>query len=389
MEDLVSAASAASADTSGQSSVVKRGIKAPGGGSKASDLYISFQHFGQSSGLDILAASAGNEYALELGALKNGVFTYSLLQALKTGAADNNADKKISLGELQRYVAASTARLTGGAQQPTFRQANLYQDIALFAAGDSYLERLMKAARRDDTEEIQSMLSTGAVDLKQVDANGFTPLHYAARQGSFAAAQLLIRAGADLKARTPIGATPLYLAMYNNHYRVAYLLLTSGAAIGDFQAWQVAELEKRTDAPMKDLLQRFPAIRDEQARYYALARALSAAALVRADSILRVQKLELDKPLIIEGIPVLFSPVYDDQVAAARWIIEQGASPDGRSSPDRWTPLMVAAYRGNEEMVRMLLEKGASKTARDTSGRTAADYARQSGKTAIVALLTN
>ncbi|RYD95471.1 MAG: caspase family protein, partial [Sphingobacteriales bacterium] len=125
VDDLVSAAPMATGDTTGQASVVKRGVKAPGdGGARASELYFSFQHFGQGSGVDILAAAAGNEYALERGDLKNGVFTYSLLQAFSTGKADINDDKSISLSELQRYVAASTAQLTRGAQQPTFRQAN-------------------------------------------------------------------------------------------------------------------------------------------------------------------------------------------------------------------------------------------------------------------------
>ncbi|RYY41321.1 MAG: hypothetical protein EOO08_02415 [Chitinophagaceae bacterium] len=388
VEDLVSGASAAAADSSGQSAVVRRGIEAPGRGTKASDLYFSFQHFGQGSGLDILAASAGNEYALELGALKNGVFTYSMLQALKTGAADNNGDKKISLGELQRYVAANTARLTRGAQQPTFRQANLYQDMALFAAGDTYLEKLMAAARANDPDALQAMLATGSVDVKAVDANGFTALHYAAREGSLQAAQYLVRNGSSLTARTPIGATPLYLAVYNNHYRLAYFLMANGSGTADFYEWQKNELPKRIDTAMAGLLQRFGAIRDEQARYYALARALSAGNLQGADSVLQQGRLDWDKPLIIEGIPVLFSPVYDDKVDAARWAIERGASPDSRSFPDRWTALMIAAYRGNEAMVRMLIEKGARKTARDGSGRTAADYARLGGRTALLPLLT-
>ena len=84
-----------------------------------------FNHFNQGNGVDIMAAAAGNEFAYETDSLRNGLFTYSLLTALKSGDADTDNDKGISVSELQRYVSAMVKRLSKGRQQPSFRQANL------------------------------------------------------------------------------------------------------------------------------------------------------------------------------------------------------------------------------------------------------------------------
>jgi ankyrin repeat protein len=48
---------------------------------------------------------------------------------------------------------------------------------------------------------------------------------------------------------------------------------------------------------------------------------------------------------------------------------------------------MIAAGKGNREMVTTLLEAGASKEARDEFGKTAGDYAEAGGFTNIASLL--
>ena len=60
---------------------------------------------------------------------------------------------------------------------------------------------------------------------------GMTPLLFAARDGSFDAARVLIEAGADVNAADPNGITPLMMAITNGKIPVAQLLVDKGADV--------------------------------------------------------------------------------------------------------------------------------------------------------------
>ena len=57
----------------------------------------------------------------------------------------------------------------------------------------------------------------------------WTPLMYAARQGSLEAARALVDAGASLNVTDPDGTTALLLAIINGHYDTAAMLTEKGA----------------------------------------------------------------------------------------------------------------------------------------------------------------
>jgi hypothetical protein len=79
----------------------------------------------------IIGASMGSQYALESNQWNNGVFTHSLILAIKKRKADYNHDDKIMLDELQFYVNKNVEELTGGKQKPTTRKENLIGNIRL------------------------------------------------------------------------------------------------------------------------------------------------------------------------------------------------------------------------------------------------------------------
>ena len=70
----------------------------------------------------------------------------------------------------------------------------------------------------------------------------------------------------------------------------------------------------------------------------------------------------------------------------ARSLIEAGADVNAVQQ-DGVTPLHEAAHIGRADLVRLLLDRGADPTAKDGQGRTAADFARERGHTAVLDVL--
>ena len=77
-------------------------------------------------------------------------------------------------------------------------------------------------------------------------------------------------------------------------------------------------------------------------------------------------------------------------------MLEAGADIEGAVGPDGRTPLMSAAYWGDAEMVRLLLNKGANAQAvtggewcleEMYKGKTALDFARHGGHADCIELL--
>lgn len=91
-----------------------------------------FADLRQNDGTMVIAAAGGSEFAREGGEFQNGVFTYSLLEALKTELADGNEDGNIDINELQTFLSRRVPELTEGQQQPAFRAENLDNNWALW-----------------------------------------------------------------------------------------------------------------------------------------------------------------------------------------------------------------------------------------------------------------
>ncbi|MBL0183033.1 MAG: caspase family protein [Chitinophagaceae bacterium] len=110
--------------------VVSRGVvvTSTADGSKKLGLQNSFElmqnlfvNVGKSTGATIISAAAGTEFALEKGDLKNGVFTYCVMEAM-----DKYPSMKIS--ELKKVVGARVVELTKGMQKPTSRNEAIAVD---------------------------------------------------------------------------------------------------------------------------------------------------------------------------------------------------------------------------------------------------------------------
>jgi len=91
-----------------------------------------FTDLRRGTGATVISSAGGAEFAMESDKWKNGLFTYCLINGLKSDAADVNDDRKIQLSELQNYVIKSVSLLSKGKQVPTSRMENLESDYRLW-----------------------------------------------------------------------------------------------------------------------------------------------------------------------------------------------------------------------------------------------------------------
>ncbi len=75
----------------------------------------------KSTGTTIVSAAAGNQFALKRGDLKNGVITFSILEAM-------NKYPTIKISELKKTVGEWVEQLNNGMQKPTSRNETIAVD---------------------------------------------------------------------------------------------------------------------------------------------------------------------------------------------------------------------------------------------------------------------
>jgi WD40 repeat protein len=88
------------------------------------------------TGATVLSSSRGFELSWERDSWRNGAFTEALLEAL-SGAGDADSDGEVSLAELDAFVRARTAELTGGKQHPAVDRENPYLRLGFSAPTSS------------------------------------------------------------------------------------------------------------------------------------------------------------------------------------------------------------------------------------------------------------
>ncbi len=116
-------------ESTAPASVASSAASGPAATQHFEDLFADLR---RGTGAVVISSASGNEYALEGEQWKNGVFTYALLNGLKSGKADANHDGTVSVGELQAYMIDEVRRLTAGGQNPTVRRENLDFDFSVY-----------------------------------------------------------------------------------------------------------------------------------------------------------------------------------------------------------------------------------------------------------------
>ncbi|MBK7127787.1 MAG: caspase family protein [Crocinitomicaceae bacterium] len=91
-----------------------------------------FSDISTGTGTTVISSAGGIEYALEGDNWENGLFTYCLLDGIRTKSADINKDGDIMLSELKNYLTKRVNELSNGMQIPTSRFENLNMDFRVW-----------------------------------------------------------------------------------------------------------------------------------------------------------------------------------------------------------------------------------------------------------------
>ena len=233
---------------------------------------------------------------------------------------------------------------------------------------------------------------------------GWAALHFAAREGHLAAARALIEAGADInQPNEGDKTTPLVTAIVNGHYDLAKLLIEKGADPNQSNDDGLAPLYATIDMQFAPVIwQPNPPTDQEQTTYLALMSLL----LDRgADPNARLKRKLWFRPSDHDdawtgtaGTTAFWRAAFAADVEAMRLLVSKGADPQIPSA-EGVTPLMAAAglgWTGNQHRtvpggwllaVKYGLELGADLNARDIFGYSALHAAAYRGDDALVKFL--
>jgi uncharacterized protein len=244
---------------------------------------------------------------------------------------------------------------------------------------------------------------------------GLTALVFAAREGDLESAQILLEAGADVNQTTEYGWTPLLTATNNRHYKLGRLLMDWGADVNRANKGGWTPLYIATDnrnieggdypVPKPDmdsleyirLLLDYGANPNARIRDNTLTRTIftmqwlfenGATAFVRAA---QSSDMDLLKLLLTYGADPKIATVHNDTAltvaAGIGWVegvtyewskqanfdvikmlLDLGLDPNGVNNDGR-TPLMGAAMKGRNDVVQLLVDRGAKLDTRDNGSR--------------------
>ncbi len=195
--------------------------------------------------------------------------------------------------------------------------------------------------------------------LKGIFGLAFSPWAWADSYDDFFAAikrddvnalRALATRGFDLNTLDPAGQHPLYLALRDEADRVALYLLGQ-------QRVQVEHRNAKGESPL-----------------------MMAALKGKPELVRRLieRGAEVNKP---GWAPLHYAATHagENSVAVVRLLLEHHAYIDAES-PNRSTPLMMAAHYGHPRVLRLLLEEGADPLLKNEQGLGAIDFARRADR---------
>ena len=246
-------------------------------------------------------------------------------------------------------------------------------------------------------------------------SGGLTPLVFAAREGNLETAKVLLEAGADVNQATEYGWTPLLVATNNRNYKLGAYLLEKGANpnIANKGGWTPLYLatdnrnieggDYPVPKPDMDHLEYITLLLNKgadpnmQVKENTLSRTIftmqwffepGATAFVRAA---QSSDIALMKALLAHGADPKIATAFGDtaltaaggigwvegvtyerspkeNLEAVRMLLDLGLDPNAANRDGR-TAVMGAAHKGRNDVIQLLVDRGARIDARDKGSR--------------------
>ena len=257
---------------------------------------------------------------------------------------------------------------------------------------------LRLAANWNNYMAINMLLQYGA-DANIQDENGDAPLHNSARHGKFSVSKLLIESGCKVNMRNYNDKTPLYLAVENRHDHVIKILLENHADVNmqyklnpkDERLYVVCGKDRGRPA--------WHYVMVERSLLGLFLKRVNGGSLDVADfgTVLKSgwgenppesTKEELDSEAYflyneVQGKTLLHRVCENNDIQLVELLlVEHGADINCRDA-EGFTPLHIAAIRGQIEVVKKLVELGADDNLTTLDGKDAAYLAELNEETEI------
>jgi cytohesin len=186
------------------------------------------------------------------------------------------------------------------------------------------------------------------------DSHGSTPLHWAAENGALDSVKLLLQLGADVNTKDNQGFTPLHEAVFSRNEEICRLLLEKGAdANASASLWANATplhvAAAMSQANLCELL------------------------LAHGANPSQTMEGKLNDFDFTGWTPVHLAAFRGNRTDVLAVLLAHGANP-GVANSEGCTPLHLAAGKGFADTCAFLLAKGAPPNAKDKSGFTPMDY---------------